>query len=142
MAEDKPEWVKLGELVAEHAVRIDAEEPDSADVGFFHVLQKPGSDLTALKLKNAIVRAEKGSFMDISLADLTGPESGTSYTTLGAWIGDQGLALALMGLGKILGLWEIVLPSTAGIYDQDLAQRMIGMGFVLIVPGPDSILRA
>ncbi len=138
---DKPDYVKLGELIAENAIRIDVWEPDAIDVGFFHILLKPGTDLTALKLKNAIVRAEEGSQSSMTLEDFL-HEEGVAYTTLGVWLGDQGLALALIGLGKALELWDVVLPGDAGVTSRALVEQMIGMGFVLAKVGPDSILRS
>lgn len=139
---EKSEIQKLRELIVENAVQVDLPEPDSADLGAMHIILKPKSDLTALKLKNAIVRAEKGEHQDLSVESLSDPESGVSYTTLGVWLGDQGLALALMGLGKILELWDIVLPRDVGITDEARSRRMVGMGFVMLRVSPDSILRS
>ena len=34
-----------------------------------------------------------------------------SFIELGAWIGDQGLALMMMALGAHLGSWRLVTPS-------------------------------
>lgn len=138
---EKTEILKLCELIAENAIRIDVSEPDAVDVGFFYIRLKPDTTLTSLKLKNAIVRAEQGSHSDMTLEDFLNKE-GVSYTTLGVWLGDQGLALALIGLGKALELWDILLPGDAGITNRALVEQMIGMGFVLAKVGPDSILRA
>ena len=46
--------------------------------------------------------------------------AGPSYIELGAWIGDQGLALALMGLGSALGIWGIITPQTLGIEGEEV----------------------
>lgn len=136
----KPEYVKLGEMIAQNAERVERGTNGSRDVGFFAIRLYEGSDLTALRLKNAIVRAEEGSYQSMPVADLLN-EQGVSYTALGAWLGDQGLGLALIGLGAELGLWDIVLPNDAGVLDGALFQQMIGMGFVNLLVGPDSILR-
>lgn len=136
---EKSEIVKLGEMIAANAVRVERGVVDSQDVGFFGILRHPDSDLTALRLKNAIVRAEKGMHQDMPLSDML--EQEVSYPALGAWLGDQGLALALIGLGADLGLWDILLPSSVGVTDEALFQQMIGMGYVALLVGPDSILR-
>lgn len=138
MANEKPEIIKLGELVTKNAIRVEADVPGAADVGFFGIVLAPDSDLTAVKLKNAIERAEKGAFMDIQLDKFRTDD--LSYTTLGTWIGDQGLALALIGLGNLLELWDIVMPQTVGITDEALVQRMMGMGFLMLHVPETSIL--
>lgn len=140
MAEPTPEYVKLGAMIAKHAERVERGTNDSRDVGFFAIRRYEGSDLTALRLKNAIVRAEKGAHQSMTVEDLLN-DQGVSYTALGAWLGDQGLGLALIGLGADLGLWDVVLPSDVGVLDGPLFRQMIGMGFVNLNVGPDSILR-
>lgn len=130
----------LGELIVANAIRVERGTNDSIDVGFFAIKLAEDSDLTALKLKNAIVRAEAGEFQPMTLEDLSIPE-GVSYTTLGVWLGDQGLALALIGLGRLMDLWEVILPTDVGIHDGLLAQQMMGMGFVQLRVGTDSILQ-
>lgn len=57
-------------------------------------------------------------------------ESGPSYIVLGAAVGDQGLALCLMGLGKALGLWDVITPGSLGVTGE-AADRMAGQGFVM-----------
>jgi hypothetical protein len=131
---------ELAKMVFANAERVERYTNDAVDVGFFGIKLTEGSDLTALRLKNAIVRAEKGINSSMTLADFG--EGDVSYTTVGVWLGDQGLALALMGLGKALGLWDIILPMDVGTPDSPLAQQMMGMGFVMLRVGPDSILRA
>ncbi|WNN95189.1 hypothetical protein SEA_MAGRITTE_238 [Microbacterium phage Magritte] len=136
----KSEIVKLGEMIAKHAERVERGTNDSRDVGFFAIKLAADSDLTALRLKNAIVRAEEGMYQSMPVEDLLN-DQGVSYTALGAWLGDQGLGLALIGLGAELGLWDVVLPSDVGVLDGPLFQQMIGMGFVNLLVGPESILR-
>jgi len=46
-----------------------------------------------------------------------------------------------MGLGAILGLWDIITPMKLGIEGKQ-ADDMMGMGFIMIAPGPESLLRA
>lgn len=140
MADEEPGIIKLGKLIASHALRVNADTPDATNMGFFGIMLGPDSDLTALKLKNAIVRAEQGVDANMDLQDFCAED--ISYTRIGIWLGDQGLALAFMGLGAELGLWDIVLPQTVGIVDEALVQRMMGMGFIMIRVTPDSILRS
>lgn len=131
---------KLRELIIANAIQVSAGTPDSADVGFFGIVMPPDSTLTALKLKNAIVRAQQGKNEDLDLEQIAAED--ISYTRLGIWLGDQGIALALIGLGSLLELWDVVLPTTVGVVDEALYQQMLGMGFVLARVTPDSILRS
>jgi len=56
-----------------------------------------------------------------------------NYLEMGADIGDQGLAMAAMGLGKLLGVWELITPETMMIdADAPLALEMAGAGFLII----------
>jgi hypothetical protein len=54
-----------------------------------------------------------------------------SYIELGAWIGDQGLALQYMGLGVALGAFTLLSPAMLGI-DGPLAIEMAGKGLLSI----------
>ena len=54
-----------------------------------------------------------------------------SYMKIGGEMGDQGLALMTMGLGKLLGVWDLITPELLGI-PNDLAMQMAGAGFVII----------
>jgi hypothetical protein len=60
-----------------------------------------------------------------------------SYIELGGWLGDQGLALQFMGLGVILGLWQVMHPVNMLKLERQnpLAQQMAGMGMVSILAG-------
>lgn len=55
-----------------------------------------------------------------------------SYLELGGWIGDQGAAMLYMGLGHILGLFDLLTPKTIMGLDGALAMEMAGMGYVSI----------
>ena len=54
---------------------------------------------------------------------------GPGYIELGGVLGDQSIALRLIGLGGILGLWEVVTPASLGITG-DAAKDLAGKGFV------------
>jgi hypothetical protein len=111
----------LNHYVLAHAIRgacqcgrcIDApSDPEkhqptghTADVHFFNVAATNGA--TADTLRAAIqAHGSAGEFTTCNPFD--GAEH--SYIELGAWLGDQGTALMLMGLGKVLGLWELMTP--------------------------------
>ena len=56
-----------------------------------------------------------------------------SYLEIGAWIGDQGLAMMLMGLGKLLGMWDLLTPRMFGpSLPDELALQMAGQGYLTI----------
>ena len=56
---------------------------------------------------------------------------GPSYIEVGAVIGDQGAAFQLFALGKVLGLWDVITPTTLGITGDD-ARRMAGSGMIMM----------
>ena len=105
-------------------------QPDghTADVQFFKVALngKPDKD-TLIKL----IEKNNGVF-DNELNPLDGNEH--SYIEIGGWIGDQGAALLLMGLGKLLGIWKLLTPSSmlGDLIPDDLKMQMAGSGMVSI----------
>lgn len=107
-----------------------AEQPSghTANVEFFEVRAKEGADAEALRA--LIVENKSGAFLDVDLFD--GKEH--NYIELGGWIGDQGLALMLIGLGSLLGLWDLLTPSAIfkDAIPKEAAMRMAGMGMVAI----------
>jgi len=98
----------------------------TADMVFFKVSAK-AADAETLK---ELVRSHKGEFCSVDLFD--GKEH--NYIELGRWIGDQGTALQLMGLGSLLGLWKLLTPKTmlGPMCDEVLAQQMAGAGMVAV----------
>lgn len=95
------------------------------DMVFFDVSLQNNPDPETLK---KLISEHDG---DISFNPMDGKEH--SYIEVGFWLGDQGFALRLMGLGKLLGLWKLMTPKMIGI-DDDLAMQMAGAGYVSIVP--------
>lgn len=75
----------------------------TANVLFFVVAARPGTD--AEKLRELIKANVSGNHCNVDLFDGLPHD----YTELGAWIGDQGCALMLMGLGSVLGLWSLLV---------------------------------
>lgn len=97
----------------------------TADMIFFKVTKK--ESVTKEALENII----KDGFPHW----LDGKEH--NYLEIGANIGDQGVGLMIMGLGKVLGLWNLltpktVLPKALWENDDDLVRQMAGMGMVTI----------
>lgn len=138
----------LNDYIAKHAVRgdcvcghcVDAgdgSQPDghTADMIFFKVAVAENPDPTADKpdaeTLRRLCKEHKGHHCDVDIFD--GKEH--NYLKLGGWVGDQGYALMLMGLGAILGLWKLMTPLTmlpAGSIPEDLIQQMAGQGYVAI----------
>ena len=103
-------------------------EGHTAEMIFFKVAAGPKADKDTLKM--LVESNKKGEFCDMDLFD--GKEH--NYMEIGAWIGDQGLALTLMGLGTILGLWKLLTPVTMLKFkpDDPMTVQMAGMGFLHI----------
>lgn len=106
------------------------ENPDpqghTIDLGFFKVAAKnnPDKDMF-LQLSGA----HNGEFGECDPLD--GGEH--SYMELGGWIGDQGLAMQYMGLGVLLGVFNLLSPAMLGITSDDpLFMQMLGSGFLSI----------
>ena len=131
----------IGELatyVRKHAVRgtcrcgrcVDrpAEESQpqghTADVVFFEVANDGGD---ADELRRLVEAAKEGEFCNVDVFD--GNDHG--YMELGAWIGDQGLAMMMMGLGHVLGIWKLFTPKMLGL-PNDLVTQMAVSGMVSI----------
>lgn len=136
---------ELREFVSRHAERgtcrcgrcIDHPGEDkqpeghTVDMVFFEVSLKDVEDPAAAKeqLRSLVLANKAGEFCDLDL-----PSSAEhSYLQVGAWIGDQGMALTLMGLGHLLGLWQVMTPKMLGL-PEDLVQLMVGQGMISIMP--------
>jgi hypothetical protein len=135
------EIAMLSEYVRSHSIRgacccgrcVDAPtEPEehqpnghTADVYFFKV----SAESTA-RHEDLIeeIKQHRGEFVECDPLD--GKEH--SFIELGGWIGDQGMALMLMGLGNILGLWNLMTPNMLPGLPKDLADIMAGQGMVTI----------
>ena len=142
--------ITLGEYVRKFAIRgactcgkcIDASpnpekhQPNgpTADVYFFRVAAAPGVDANMLR---RLIGEHKGNYGKCNPLD----RCEHSYIELGGWIGDQGLALMLMGLGSILGIWKILTPKMLPGLDKELMDMMAGQGMVSIerIPTPEEI---
>lgn len=104
-----------------------------ADMIFFKVSAKEGASAGTLK---TLLREHEGEFAQCNMLD----DKEHSYIEVGAWIGDQGLALQLMGLGVLLGLWKLRTPRT--MLGQETPEQMVklmaGAGMVCVKREPDT----
>lgn len=78
-------------------------EVHAVDLMFFKVAKKDNPDIAEFK---RLTKEHKGDFRDCDPFD--GEEHG--FMELGAWIGDQGLAMQYMGLGTLLGVFDLLTP--------------------------------
>ena len=116
--------MSLFDYLSEHAMRCASEGAD-ADVIFFGVRKGPEASADGLK---AAMAKHRGEFCEMDPLD--GKEH--SYLELGGWVGDQGAALTLIGLGAALGLWKLLTPKTmlGALATPEMVQQMAGMGMV------------
>ncbi len=100
----------------------------TADVIFFEVSARPGADVETFK--TLLRESRQGEFGDVDVLD--GQEH--NYLELGGWIGDQGMALLLMGFGAVLGVWNLITPKSLMGKDapKELVNQMAGGGFVVV----------
>lgn len=97
----------------------------TANVHFFKVALQGEPDAEKLK---ELIKSHGGVFNKVDLFD--GKEH--NYMELGGWIGDQGLALTLMGMGEILNLWELLTPEKMMPQMPDMWDMLAGNGMVAI----------
>jgi len=98
------------------------EQPDhGVNLTFFRVA---ATDLTRGDELRVLVQEEYPDLLD-------GREH--NYMEIGATIGDQGLALMLIGLGHVLGIWKALTPDTIMPFlPDDVKQQMAGNGMVAL----------
>ena len=129
---------ELAKYVYDHTERGECKCGKCADVGdspdptghtidmvFFKVAADDSASLETLK--ELTEDNKEGNFCSVDPFD--GKEH--NYMELGAWIGDQGLALLYMVLGVSLGAFNLLSPALLGV-GGDLAMKMAGMGFLSI----------
>lgn len=119
----------LHEYVQQHATRCEPgqEREGDVDVAFFHVRKSTEATVQAFL---AAMREHEGAFCDLDPLD--GQEH--NFIKLGGWVGDQGTALLLMGLGEALGLWKVMTPKNVlgDFLTPALQREMAGLGYVSI----------
>lgn len=92
--------------------------PHSADLIFFWV--------SAVNRPSAI---ELDRLLRIHYPDFQRFRDGPSYIEIGGILGDQGLALQLIGLGAVLGMWAVASPNIFGFAEED-AMTLANQGFI------------
>jgi hypothetical protein len=97
----------------------------TADLVFFKVAKNGEPDLAEFKRLSA---EERGAFGDCDPFD--GKEH--NFMEIGGWIGDQGTALQYMGLGTLLGAFELLTPKIVLGLDGDQAMQLAGMDMLTI----------
>lgn len=127
---------KLTEFVTKYAIRgecccgkcidgvkdAESHQPDhSVNLTFFRVAAKEEATKEELL---SIVKEEYPTLLD-------GEEH--SYITVGADVGDQGLALMLIGLGAVLEAWKALTPELLPGIPDDLKQQMAGQGMISLI---------
>lgn len=124
-----------GECACGHCVdapsKPEEKQPSGhvADMIFFKVKAKEGANSS--ELKKLVQDSVEGTFTNINMFD--GKEH--SFIEVGAWIGDQGTALILMGLGSLLGLWNLLTPKTmlpTGSASDEMLKQMAGAGYITV----------
>lgn len=103
----------------------------TADVQFFKVALK-SADANKEVIKNDFVQLmknHKGIYRDIDIFD--GNEH--NFIDIGRWIGDQSLALMLMGMGELLGIWKVITPNRlAPDFSEETRGMLAGAGYISI----------
>lgn len=56
---------------------------------------------------------------------------GPSYIEAGGVIGDQGAAMVMFAVGKVLGLWDVIIPEDLGCSKEE-ADMLAGNGMVMM----------
>ena len=111
-------------------------QPDghTVDVQFFKVTLKNSRstdvDKEVIK-KNFIqlIKGHKGIYSEIDLFD--GNEH--NFVEIGGWIGNQGVALELMGMGELLGIWKVATPDRlAPDFSEETRKMLAGAGYISI----------
>lgn len=107
--------------------RGDAPDPSghTVDMVFFKVAVE--NEPTADEFK-ALTKAHAGDFANCDPLDRK--EHG--YMELGAWIGDQGLAMLYMALGVALGVFKLFSPRMLGL-DDETAMMMAQNGMLSVI---------
>lgn len=110
--------------VTGHPEKAEEYQPKghTADVHFFKVAMRNDPNLEEFL---GLVRAEHPGWLD-------GREH--NYLEMGGDMGDQGIALVTMGLGSLLGAWDLLTPERVfgEKAPKELADLMAGRGFVSI----------
>ena len=98
----------------------------SVDLGFFWVSARNNPDPEVFR---RLLLEEYPDFS--SSSPMAATLSEMSYISIGGVLGDQGLALMMIGLGEILGLWDVLTPQKVlPGFDKSVYDQMMGMGLI------------
>jgi hypothetical protein len=120
---------ELNTYILQHAIRQPrGTSKAAADVFFFEVVRS--SDATGARLRT-LIDAHTGVSNEVDVFD--GQEHG--YLELGGWLGDQGAALALIGLGSQLSLWKLLTPKTVlgTSVPFEIEESLAGQGLISLI---------
>lgn len=119
---------KLVDYIRKNAIEVDRKSSEcESDMIFFGVKKSIEAKKEELI---ELIKSHKGDFCEIDFFD----KSEHNYLQVGGWIGDQGLALMLMGLGASLGIWKLLTPKTilGKFIDDEMCNKMAGMGMISV----------
>lgn len=117
---------KIHDLIREYT---QINNDDGIDVFFFRVRLRRELIEEEIEELKQLITDYQGDFSDINPLD--GKEH--SYLQVGGWIGDQQLALRLMGLGALLDFWSVMQPNLLPL-SPDMRKQMAGQGYISIMP--------
>jgi hypothetical protein len=101
----------------------------AVDCHFVHVsFTEALAELSHREFYDLILSAKEGVFQLMNLSDWA---KGPSYIAIGAWIGDQTVALQFMACVHAHGLGNIITPGRLGISGA-MADQMAGSGYVML----------
>lgn len=137
--------MRLGDFVLAHTDRGECKCGKCIDVGFkpdpsgphtvnmifFKVAGRLIEDQETMKTTfRSLTTAHKGAYEEVNPFD--GKEHG--YLELGAWIGDQGIAMQYMALGVLLGQFQLLSPLTVLhlAKDDPLVVQLAGAGYLMV----------
>jgi len=116
----------VAEYVGQHTAICDAMTPVEGDVDV-HFFKVRAINADRQEVLDLIADNPQGEFAHISFERAS---EGPSFIEWGAWIGDQGLALRLLGLGEAVGIWTVITPERIGV-PAELRSEMAGGGYVM-----------
>lgn len=126
MRMDKFDIEKLYKLIT--AALTPSDNPIVVNVHFFDVRVNPNSvdDIRPLlvEILDAYPSIDQFGNEQKPLTD------GVSYISLGSAVGDQGMALTLLGIGQACKLWTVITPEVLHMTGQE-ANNAAGMGLVM-----------
>lgn len=103
------------------------DETPIADMIFFRIKAKPEANAEEFK---KVLAEHQGEFCSCDLFD----KQEHGYMELGGWVGDQTMALGMMGLGSLLGLWKLLTPITVlgDLVPKEMIMQMAQSGVITI----------